>query len=201
MDWSCYPDRNNDPCQRHDVLDKEKDPEEEGLGARDVVVAEGQVDANGEDDGDDVGGEDDGAACDQVLCGSVVAVALEGDAIADHDGADYELNKAHPSNWDWPLFDPNRFISSDIFSQENADAEDEESKDCDGEKDLNTEGDKGHKEGNLVISKHPQSTNDVWITRCQGIELFQNKSGFSIDMGERGGDFTWAQKPGWPFSS
>ena len=118
-----YPDRNDDPCQWHDVLDKEKEPEEEGLGAWDVVVAEGQVDADGEDDGDDVGGDDDGTARDQVLRGPVVAVVLVGDAIADHDGADDELNEAHSSNRDWPLFGPNCFVGSDIFSQDDADAE------------------------------------------------------------------------------
>ena len=63
-----------------------------------MVVAEGQVDADGEDDGDDVGGDDDGAARDQVLCRPIVAVVLVADAIADHDGANYELNKAYPSN-------------------------------------------------------------------------------------------------------
>ena len=42
---------------------------------------------------------------------------------------------------------------------------------------MDTEDDKGHKEGNLEISKYPQSTYDGWIIRCQGIELFQNKCG------------------------
>ena len=152
MGWFFYPDRNNDPSQWHDVLDKEKDPEEEGLCAGNVVVAEGQVDADGKDDWDDVGGDDDGAACDQVLRGPVVAVVLVGDAISDHEGANDQLNKTHSSNWDWPLFGPNCFVSPDIFSQDNTDGEDEESKDCDGKKDFHAKSDKSHKEGNLSIS-------------------------------------------------
>ena len=122
MDWSCYPDRNNDPCQRHDVLDKDKDPEEEGLGARDVVVAEGQVDADGEDDGDDVCGDDDGAPYDQVLGGPVVAVVLVGDAIPNHNGGDDDLDKADSSHWDRPLVCSDCFVSPDLLSQDDADA-------------------------------------------------------------------------------
>ena len=63
-----------------------------------MVVAEGQVDGDGEGDGDDVGGDDDGAAGDQVLGGAVVALLLVGDAIADHGGANDDLDKADSSH-------------------------------------------------------------------------------------------------------
>ena len=64
IEYFSYPDGDPKADQGKARLDAEKSFYNKGLGFGDVVVAYGEQDDDGRDEGEDVGGDDDGAPCD-----------------------------------------------------------------------------------------------------------------------------------------
>ena len=94
MEYFSYPDGDPKADQGKARLGAEKSFYNKGLGFGDVVVAYGEQDDDGRDEGEDVGGDDDGAPGDQVVGCPILAIVLIADAKAKHDAANDQLQQA-----------------------------------------------------------------------------------------------------------
>ena len=58
-----------------------------------MVIADGEHDDDGRDEGENVGGDDDGAPGDQVVGRPILAIVLVADSKAKHDPTDDQLEE------------------------------------------------------------------------------------------------------------